>query len=194
MIQQPQASPPADLSQVVKLKQKQRDSLIAAGSPIGFETLYNRQTSIPLVRKKYYSAKDVDRLLVLMNGVITKVVQSHHRSDVSNQSLREELTQINQELENQQLENTKLSQSNIEYAQLVRTLQSQIDRQGVEIQKLTDQVDQLTNENQSSDQLSSMDDTMTTPNEVEQLIAQVKQLKADRRQLAMYIKQQRQSI
>ena len=143
MIIQP-STPPVEIPQ----QERRMDSLIAAGSHISFADIHRKQMDIPLVRKKYYPASDVDKLLVMMNGILSRMAQSHHRSESTILELRQENDTLQADHRQQQEELSKLSQSNIEQAQVVKALRQQVGQQAVILNDQHDEIAKLTEERQ----------------------------------------------
>lgn len=119
------------------------DHLIAAGSTISFRDIYDKQMDLTIHRKKYYKAEEVDRLLVLMNGILTNVSSNQHRQTVAMSELREEIQQLQQRLSDKDAEIQAFSQSNIESAQLIHALRGQTQQQASVLNEQQREIEQL---------------------------------------------------
>lgn len=139
---------------------EQQDQLLAAGSPISFRDLYNKQTDLPLHKRNYYKADDVDNLFVLINGVLSSVSENNYRSNEVIKTLREEIETLKSE--NETLKNS--SEENINNENNSQLLLEQLSQKQEEFDKfsrdsfrslefLRGELSELSRENDEKDKL-----------------------------------------
>lgn len=136
MIQQQNANVvPSELSH-------EEDQLLVAGAKISYLDVYNKQMEIPLVKKKFYKAVDVDNVFVLMNGILTDVSKHAHRQNYLLTESRKDLEEKNQQLE-------QLGRENEAMREIIMDLQ---DQQGVpseELERVTNALNERNREFES---------------------------------------------
>lgn len=76
----------------------EQDQLLVAGAKISYLDIYNEQMRIPLVKNKFYKARDVDSLFVTMNGVLIDVSKHAHRQNFLLSESRKDLTHAQDEI------------------------------------------------------------------------------------------------
>lgn len=127
----------------------QHDLLIAAGSNVSLRDVFDRQMDLQLIRRKYYKAQDVDRLFILMNGILSNVSQHHHRMAQTVQTLRTENAQLSVGLSKAQEDAQEISASNIELSRLVKELQTQLGQQAIALAEKNEQIQTLNAQRQA---------------------------------------------
>lgn len=105
---------PKDLSQ-------EQDMLLLAGSKLSFREIYAQEIDLPLVKGKYYSAKDVDNLFVVLNGVLTSISEQAFRNDKALSSARESVSSAEKDVD---AVNDKYSELEMSYTKVVHELES----------------------------------------------------------------------
>lgn len=104
-----------------------QDQLLSAGSKISFRDIYNQQIELPLYRKKFYKADDVDATFILINGVLTDVSKHAHRTGKALAEARKEAVE-HQEIAEEAVNHVeRLSADNESLRNMVDHLQQQLD-------------------------------------------------------------------
>ena len=120
---------PQDLSQ-------EQDMLLLAGSKLSFREIYAQEIDLPLVKGKYYTAKDVDNLFVVLNGVLTSVSEQAFRNDKALSTAREaaasaekDVESIKNKLNEYEMANNNLTQEISQLKQQLNMLSGNSDTQ-----------------------------------------------------------------
>lgn len=128
---------PQDLAQ-------EQDMLLLAGSKVSFREIYAQEIDLPVFKGKYYTAKDVDNLFVVLNGVLTSVSEQAFRNDKALSTAREALSSAEKDVES--IKN-KLNESEVANNNMVQ-----------EISQLKQEISQLKQEIATLDDMSSLND------------------------------------
>lgn len=104
-----------------------QDQLLSAGSKISFRDIYNQQIELPLYKKKFYKADDVDATFILINGVLTDVSKHAHRTGKALAEARKEAIDHQEIAEEAVSHVERLSADNESLRNMVGHLQQQLD-------------------------------------------------------------------
>lgn len=113
---------------------QEQDMLLLAGSKLSFREIYAQELDLPLVKGKYYTAKDVDNLFVVLNGVLTSVSEQAFRNNKALSIAREaavssekDVESIKSKLNEYELANNKLTQEISQLNQEISQLKQQLN-------------------------------------------------------------------
>lgn len=109
-----------------------RDQLLAAGSKISYRDIYNMEIGIPLHKKMYYKAEDVDALFVIINGVFMDVSSQAHRNQKVLSEARKNLQTVETELAEKSRLLDKVQQQNQKMEDHLSSLITKMTSQGAE--------------------------------------------------------------
>ena len=148
---------PQDLAQ-------EQDMLLLAGSKLSFREIYAQEIDLPMVKGKYYTAKDVDNLFVVLNGVLTSVSEQAFRNDKALSTAREALSSTEKDVESieNRLNESEVANNNMvqeisqlkqqlatledksnDYTRLLESASSKMSEQATIIENLTDENENL---------------------------------------------------
>lgn len=120
-----------------------QDQLLLAGSKISHRDIYNQQIGLPLHRKKYYNAEEVDKVFVLINGVLTDVSKNAFRMNKSLEDARSEA----------QAATAAAEQARLAFEES----QSLLSRRDAEIARLTNTIDDMLASNVTTDESANLE-------------------------------------
>lgn len=127
---------PQDLSQ-------EQDMLLLAGSKLSFREIYAQEIDLPLVRGKYYTAKDVDNLFVVLNGVLTSVSEQAFRNDKALSTAREAAVSAEKDAESieNKLNEYEMANNNMiqEISQLKQQLNMLADNSNTQVSSMNEE-------------------------------------------------------
>lgn len=130
---------PQDLAQ-------EQDMLLLAGSKVSFREIYAQEIDLPVFKGKYYTAKDVDNLFVVLNGVLTSVSEQAFRNDKALSTAREALSSAEKDVES--IKN-KLNESEVANNNMVQEI-SQLKQEISQLKQEIATLDDISNKQASS--------------------------------------------
>lgn len=139
---------PQDLAQ-------EQDMLLLAGSKLSFREIYAQEIDLPMVKGKYYTAKDVDNLFVVLNGVLTSVSEQAFRNDKALSTAREALSSAEKDVESienrlneSEVANNNMVQEISQLKQQLATLEDNSNKQASSLneEKLAQQLEDKSND------------------------------------------------
>ena len=156
-----------------------QDQLLAAGSKISYRDIYNMEIQIPLHKKHYYKAEDVDNLFVIMNGVFMDVSAQAHRDQKALSESRKNLQNVEADL----YEKSKLLEK------VQKQNQKMEEHLGSLITKMTEK--STTEETEAIKELEKKIMALETKNS--RLVADQKKAEAEAESLAAQLKEKEES-
>ena len=129
--------------------------LLLAGSKLSFREIYAQEIDLPMVKGKYYTAKDVDNLFVVLNGVLTSVSEQAFRNDKALSTAREALSSAEKDVESiksklneSEVANNNMVQEISQLKQQLATLEDNSNKQASSLneEKLAQQLEDKSND------------------------------------------------